>query len=122
LAFRPSAPRVEKIIGVMRAAGDGVHGQRIRALPWLGAVTSRSRGLPWGPIASGHLGRALNALRTRAGTIIAAVSISGSFLGAEVSHGSLDAWAVLALIAFVLCLGCAIWGAASPFAGVRLPR
>jgi len=53
--------------------------------------------------------RALNALRTRAGTIIAAASISGSFLGAKVIHGSLDASAVLALIAFVLCLGCAIW-------------
>lgn len=53
--------------------------------------------------------RALNALRARAGTIVAAASISGSFLGAKVSHGSLDAWAVVALIAFVLCLGCAIW-------------
>jgi hypothetical protein len=53
--------------------------------------------------------RALNALRARAGTIIAAASISGSFLGAKVSHGSLDAWAILALIVFVLCLGCAIW-------------
>lgn len=53
--------------------------------------------------------RALNALRTRAGTIIAAASISGSFLGTKVSHGSLDAWAILALVAFVLCLGCAIW-------------
>ena len=53
--------------------------------------------------------RALNALRTRAGTIVAAASISGSFLGAKVTHGSLDTWAVLALIAFVLCLGCAIW-------------
>lgn len=53
--------------------------------------------------------RALNALRTRAGTIVAAASISGSFLGAKVSHGSLDIWGILALIAFVLCLGCAIW-------------
>lgn len=53
--------------------------------------------------------RGLNALRARAGTIIAAASISGSFLGAKFSHGSLDAWAVLALIAFVLCVGCAIW-------------
>jgi hypothetical protein len=53
--------------------------------------------------------RALNALRARAGTVVAAASISGSFLGAKVNHGSLDAWAVLALIAFVLCLGCAIW-------------
>jgi hypothetical protein len=53
--------------------------------------------------------RALTALRTRAGTIVAAASISGSFLGAKVSHGSVDVWGVLALIAFVLCLGCAIW-------------
>jgi hypothetical protein len=53
--------------------------------------------------------RTLNALRTRAGTVIAAASISGSFLGAKVNHGSLDAWAILALISFVLCLGCAIW-------------
>jgi hypothetical protein len=53
--------------------------------------------------------RALNALRARAGTIVAAASISGSFLGAKASQGSLDAWAVVALIAFVLCLGCAIW-------------
>jgi hypothetical protein len=53
--------------------------------------------------------RAVNALRARAGTVVAAASISGSFLGAKVSHGSLDAWAIVALIAFVLCLGCAIW-------------
>ena len=53
--------------------------------------------------------RALNVLRTRAGTIVAAASISGSFLGTKVSHGSLDTWAILALIAFVLCLGSAIW-------------
>ena len=53
--------------------------------------------------------RALNALRTRSGTVLAAASISGSFLGTKVSHGSLDAWAILALVAFVLCLGAAIW-------------
>jgi hypothetical protein len=53
--------------------------------------------------------RALNALRTRAGTVVAAASISGSFLGAKVNHGTLDVWAVLALIAFVLCLATAIW-------------
>jgi hypothetical protein len=52
--------------------------------------------------------RALNALRTRAGTVVAAASISGSFLGAKVGHGSLDALAIFALIAFVLCLGSAI--------------
>lgn len=53
--------------------------------------------------------RALNALRARAGTVLAAASISGSFLGAKVSHGTLDAWAILALISFVICLGSAIW-------------
>lgn len=53
--------------------------------------------------------RALNALRTRAGTVVAAASISGSFLGAKVTQGSLDVWAVLALISFVLCLASAIW-------------
>ena len=41
------------------------------------------------------------ALPARAGTIVAAASISGSFLGAKVSHGSLDGWAIVALIAFV---------------------
>jgi hypothetical protein len=40
---------------------------------------------------------------------VAAASISGSFLGAGVSHGSLDAWAVLGLVSFVLCLGCGLW-------------
>jgi hypothetical protein len=53
--------------------------------------------------------RALAALRTRAGTVIAAASISGSFLGAKVNHGTLDVWAILALLTFVLCLGTSIW-------------
>jgi hypothetical protein len=39
--------------------------------------------------------RALNALRTRAGTVIAAASVSGSFLGAKVGHGSLGGWGSL---------------------------
>jgi hypothetical protein len=47
---------------------------------------------------------------TRAGTVLAAASVSGSFLGTKVSQGSLDVWAVLALIAFVLCVGAAIYG------------
>jgi len=34
--------------------------------------------------------------------VLAAAPVSGSFLGTKVSHGSLDVWAVLALIAFVL--------------------
>jgi len=53
--------------------------------------------------------RSLNALRARAGTIVAAASISGSFLGAKVSHGSLGGWGVAALVVFVLCLASAIW-------------
>ncbi len=53
--------------------------------------------------------RALTALRTRAGTVVAAASISGSFLGTKAAHGSLDVWAVLALIAFVLCVGAAVF-------------
>lgn len=59
--------------------------------------------------ALGEQERALGALRSRAGTVLAAASISGSFLGTKVSHASLDVWAVLALIAFVLCVGAAIY-------------
>lgn len=46
--------------------------------------------------------RALLALRTRAGTVIAAASISGSLLGAA-TH-SVDIWAVVAFCAFGLCV------------------
>lgn len=53
--------------------------------------------------------RALGALRSRAGTVLAAASVSGSFLGTKVGHGSLDVWAALALIAFLLCMGAAIY-------------
>lgn len=53
--------------------------------------------------------RALAALRTRGGTVLAAASISGSFLGTKVSRGSLDVWAVLALVAFVGCVGATIY-------------
>jgi hypothetical protein len=53
--------------------------------------------------------RAVTSLRTRAGTVVAAASISGSFLGARSGHTSLDLWAVLALVTFVLCLASAIW-------------
>lgn len=66
--------------------------------------------------------RAVNALRTRAGTVVAAASISGSFLGAKVNQGSVDVWAILALIAFVLCLATAIWGAPAASTRVRVPR
>ncbi len=53
--------------------------------------------------------RALAGLRGRAGTVLAAASIAGSFFGAKVSHGSLGAWGVLAMITFALCAGSAVW-------------
>jgi hypothetical protein len=53
--------------------------------------------------------RALSSLRACAGTVLGAASIAGSFLGAKASRGSLDAWAILAMISFALCFGCAIW-------------
>jgi hypothetical protein len=49
----------------------------------------------------------LSDLRTRAGTLLAAASISGSFLG--VTHGTLDTVAVLALIAYLVSVGAAIY-------------
>jgi hypothetical protein len=53
--------------------------------------------------------RELSGLRARAGTVLAAASIAGSFLGTKASHGSLGVWGVLALISFVLCVGSTIW-------------
>jgi hypothetical protein len=53
--------------------------------------------------------RALTGLRARAGTVLAAASIAGSFFGAKTSHGSLEVWGVLAMIAFALCVGSSIW-------------
>ena len=53
--------------------------------------------------------RALSSLRACAGTVLGAASIAGSFLGAKASRGSLDACAILAMISFALCFGCAIW-------------
>jgi hypothetical protein len=53
--------------------------------------------------------RTLAGLRTRAGTVVAAASIAGSFLGAEASHDSINAWGALALLSFVSCIACAIW-------------
>ena len=52
---------------------------------------------------------AVAGLRGRAGTVLAAASISGSFLGAKVSQGALDVWGVLALVAFVACVCAAIF-------------
>jgi hypothetical protein len=53
--------------------------------------------------------RALAGLKASAGTVVGAASIAGSFLAAKTGNGSLDTWAVLALYAFALCFGCAIW-------------
>jgi hypothetical protein len=53
--------------------------------------------------------RALSGLRARAGTVLAAASIAGSFFGAKTSHGSLGMWGVVAMISFALCVGSAIW-------------
>jgi hypothetical protein len=53
--------------------------------------------------------RTLSGLRARAGTVLAAASIAGSFFGAKTSHGSLGAWGVLAMVSFSLCVGSAIW-------------
>lgn len=52
--------------------------------------------------------RAVAGLRARAGTVLAAASIAGSFLGAETRHGSLGAFSLLALVAFVLCMGTSV--------------
>ena len=53
--------------------------------------------------------RALAGLRTRAGTLLAAASIAGSLLGAQVSRSALNGWSALGLMSFVFCLGSAMW-------------
>jgi hypothetical protein len=53
--------------------------------------------------------RGLSGLRARAGTVLAAASIAGSFFGAKTSHGSLGVLGVLAMASFALCVGSAIW-------------
>jgi hypothetical protein len=53
--------------------------------------------------------RALSGLRARAGTVLAAASIAGSFLGAKTGYDPLDVWGILAMISFVLCVGSSIW-------------
>jgi hypothetical protein len=45
-------------------------------------------------------------LRTRAGTILAAASIAGSFLG--VTNGGIDTLAALALLAYLVSVGAAV--------------
>jgi hypothetical protein len=53
--------------------------------------------------------RTLAGLRTCASTVLAAASIAGSFLGFKFSHGSLEVFAIAAMISFAFCLGCATW-------------
>ena len=53
--------------------------------------------------------RALSGLRARAGTVLAAASVAGSFFGVKTSDGSLGVLGVLATISFALCVGSAIW-------------
>jgi hypothetical protein len=49
----------------------------------------------------------LSDLRTRAGTLLAAASIAGSFLG--VTKGTIDTLAVLALVAYLVSVGTAVY-------------
>ena len=49
----------------------------------------------------------LSDLRTRAGTVLAAASIAGSFLAAK--HGSIDTTAALAIVAYVSCVAAAVY-------------
>jgi hypothetical protein len=52
----------------------------------------------------------LNELRARTGTLIAAASLVTSFLGgAAIARDGLDAWSVVALIAFVASIALATW-------------
>ena len=49
----------------------------------------------------------LSGLRTHAGTILAAASIAGSFLAAK--NGSIDTLAILAIVAYIACVGAAVY-------------
>jgi hypothetical protein len=53
--------------------------------------------------------RAVATLRTCAGTVMAAASVAGSFFGASVRDGSLNALGMLAMTSYVLCSASAIW-------------
>ena len=53
--------------------------------------------------------RAVSGLRTCAGIVLAAASIAGSFPATRGGHGSLGVWGLLAVVAFALCSGSAIW-------------
>jgi hypothetical protein len=53
--------------------------------------------------------RAVSSLRSCAGTVLGAASVAGSFLGSRFAARSSSACAVLAIVAFALCVGTAIW-------------
>ncbi|HTB70268.1 MAG TPA: hypothetical protein VK707_04755 [Solirubrobacteraceae bacterium] len=53
--------------------------------------------------------RALTRLRSGAGAVLGAASIAGSLWGTRAAGHSLDAWALLATLAFALCSASAIW-------------
>jgi hypothetical protein len=68
-------------------------------------------------LTSGVLGeqeRAVSSLRVSAGTVLGAASIAASLVATRLGGRSLDAWVVVATIAYVLCFASAIW--------VLLPR
>lgn len=59
--------------------------------------------------ALGEQERALSDLRARAGTVLAAASIAGSFFGAKTIHGSLGVWGAFAMVSFAASAASAIW-------------
>ena len=52
--------------------------------------------------------RTAAALQSRAGTVLAAASVAGSFLAASAGHRTLGGWALAAMLAFLLCSTTAI--------------
>jgi hypothetical protein len=52
--------------------------------------------------------RRLAALRLSASTVLGAASIAGSFLGSR-SNAQSDLWSIIAMVAFLLSFGVAIW-------------
>ena len=52
--------------------------------------------------------RTVTALQSRAGTVLAAASVAGSFLAASAGHRTLGGWALVAMLAFLLCSTSAI--------------
>jgi hypothetical protein len=52
--------------------------------------------------------RRLDELRSRAGTLIAAASVAASLLASRAAAGKPDAIGVAALVAYLVCVGCAL--------------